>query len=58
VRGTVRVGLMNSMRLVDLASILTRYHQQRPLVQIVPQMPAGGSVELVAGGVRAGRAQP
>ena len=49
VRGTVRVGLMNSMRLVDLASILTRYHQQRPLVQIVPQMPAGGSVELVAG---------
>ena len=48
-RGTVRVGIMNSLRLVDLASALTRYHRERPLVQIVPSTAVGGSVELVAG---------
>ena len=49
VRGTIRVGIMNSLRLIDLASALTRYHQQRPQVQIVPHTAGGGSVELVAG---------
>jgi len=49
VRGTVRIGIMNSLRLVDLASALTRYHRERPLVQIVPRTAAGGSAELVAG---------
>jgi DNA-binding transcriptional LysR family regulator len=49
VRGTVRIGIMNSLRLIDLASALTRYHRERPLVQIVPRTAVGGSVELVAG---------
>jgi DNA-binding transcriptional LysR family regulator len=49
VRGTIRVGIMNSVRLVDLASVLTRYHEERPLVQIVPHTAVGGSVELAAG---------
>jgi DNA-binding transcriptional LysR family regulator len=49
VRGTITVGIMNSLRLVDLASVLTRYHQDRPLVQIVPHTAVGGSVKLVAG---------
>ena len=40
---------MNSLRLIDLASALTRYHEERPLVQIVPHTAVGGSVELVAG---------
>jgi DNA-binding transcriptional LysR family regulator len=49
VRGTVRVGIMNSLRLIDLATALTRYHRERPLVQIVPRTAVGGSVELVSG---------
>lgn len=49
VRGTVRIGIMHSLTLVDLAAVLTRYHEERPLVQIVPRMGPGGSVELVAG---------
>jgi DNA-binding transcriptional LysR family regulator len=49
VRGTVRIGIMNSLRLIDLASALTRYHRERPLVQIVPHTAVGGSAELVAG---------
>jgi DNA-binding transcriptional LysR family regulator len=49
VRGTVHIGIMHSLTLVDLATVLTRYHAERPLVQIVPHMVAGGSVELVAG---------
>jgi DNA-binding transcriptional LysR family regulator len=49
VRGTVHVGIINSLRLIDLASVLTRYHEERPLVQIVPHTAVGGSVELVAG---------
>jgi DNA-binding transcriptional LysR family regulator len=50
VRGTIHVGIMNSLRLIDLASVLTRYHEERPLVQIVPHTAVGGSAEL-AGGV-------
>ena len=49
VRGTVHVGIMNSLRLIDLAAVLTRYHEERPLVQLVPHTVVGGSVELVAG---------
>jgi len=49
VRGTITVGIMNSLRLIDLASALTRYHRERPLVRIVPHTAGGGSVELVAG---------
>jgi len=49
VRGTVRVGIINSLRLIDLASVLTRYHEERPLVQIVPHTVVGGSAELVTG---------
>jgi len=49
VRGTVRVGIMNSLRLIDLAAVLMRYHEERPLVRIVPHTAVGGSGELIAG---------
>ena len=49
VRGTVRIGILNSLRLIDFATVLTRYHDERPLVQIVPRTAVGGSAELVAG---------
>ena len=53
-RGTVHLGIMHSLTLVDLAAVLTRYHQERPQVRIVPHTSLGGSAELVAG-VREGR---
>jgi DNA-binding transcriptional LysR family regulator len=36
VRGTVRVGIMQSMVLVDLAELLARFRDQRPFVRIEP----------------------
>ena len=55
VRGTLRLGVMHSLALVDLAGLLTRFHQDRPGVRIEPQAVAtGGSVEL-ADAVRGGR---
>lgn len=49
VRGTVHVGIMHSLTLVDLAAVLTRYHEERPQVRIVPHTAPGGSAELAAG---------
>lgn len=46
-RGSVRVGIMHSMTVIDLAAVLTRYHRERPQVQIIPSAAEGGSVELV-----------
>jgi DNA-binding transcriptional LysR family regulator len=48
VRGTVHVGIVQSLTLIDLAGVLTRYHEAHPLVQIVPHTATGGSAELVA----------
>jgi DNA-binding transcriptional LysR family regulator len=46
VRGTVRVGIMRSLALIDLAVLLTRYHREHPDVRLVPSPAEGGSVEL------------
>ena len=54
VRGTVHVGIMQSLTLFDLAAVLTRYHALHPLVQIVPHTAVGGSAELVAGVLEGG----
>ena len=47
IRGTVRIGIMQSLVLVDLATVLTRYHRERPQVQILPRTAPGGSAQLV-----------
>jgi DNA-binding transcriptional LysR family regulator len=47
-RGTVHLGIMQALTLFDLAAVLTRYHAEFPLVQIVPHTMRGGSAELVA----------
>lgn len=52
-RGTIRIGLMQALPLVDVADILARYHRERRLVQIRPQPAEGGSAAL-ADAVRAG----
>lgn len=46
VRGSVRVGIMHSLSLINLGNLLTDYHRQRPQVQIVPVAAPGGSAEL------------
>jgi DNA-binding transcriptional LysR family regulator len=45
-RGTIRLGIMHSLALIDLAALLTRYHRERPLVRLLPSAAAGGSAEL------------
>ena len=54
VRGTVRVGIMHSLGLIDLAGLLTRYHHEHPEVRLIPRPAEGGSVEL-ANAVSEGR---
>jgi DNA-binding transcriptional LysR family regulator len=48
-RGTVRLGIMHSLSLVDLAGLITAFHRQRPDVQLIPSAAPGGSAELVRG---------
>jgi DNA-binding transcriptional LysR family regulator len=45
-RGTVRIGIMHSLSLIDLAALLTEYHRARPQVHLVPRAAHGGSAEL------------
>ncbi len=45
-RGTVRIGIMHSLALIDLAGLLTAFHRERPLVRIEPSASEGGSVDL------------
>jgi DNA-binding transcriptional LysR family regulator len=47
-RGTVRVGIMHSLALIDVAGAMVRYRAERPQVQIVPKTALGGSAELAA----------
>jgi DNA-binding transcriptional LysR family regulator len=46
-RGTVRIGIMHSLALIDLAGLLTDFHRSWPEVQLIPQAAQGGSSELV-----------
>jgi DNA-binding transcriptional LysR family regulator len=45
-RGTVRIGIMHSLSLIDLAGLLTDFHRDRPEVRLLPQAAQGGSAEL------------
>jgi DNA-binding transcriptional LysR family regulator len=46
-RGTVRIGIMHSLSLIDLAGLLTDFHRERPEVHLLPHAAAqGGSSEL------------
>jgi DNA-binding transcriptional LysR family regulator len=42
----VRVGIMHSLALIDLAALLTRYHREHPDVRLVPSPAEGGSADL------------
>jgi DNA-binding transcriptional LysR family regulator len=54
VRGTLRIGIMQSLTLVDVASLLARFHDLHPRVEIQTRPAPGGSVAL-AEDVRRGR---
>jgi DNA-binding transcriptional LysR family regulator len=41
-RGTLRLGLMQSLTLVDVAGLIARFHRERPLVTIRPRPATGG----------------
>jgi DNA-binding transcriptional LysR family regulator len=45
-RGTLRLGLMQSLTLVDVAGLIARFHRERPLVSIQPRPATGGSASL------------
>jgi DNA-binding transcriptional LysR family regulator len=54
VRGTLRIGMMQSLTIVDVASLLARFHSRHPGVEIQTRPAVGGSVAL-AEEVRRGR---
>ena len=48
-RGTLRLGMMQVISLVDVGSLLARFHRERPLVDIMPKSAPGGSAEMTQG---------
>jgi DNA-binding transcriptional LysR family regulator len=52
-RGTLRLGMMQVIRLVDFGALIARFHRDRPLVDIQPRAAPGGSATLI-GDVRRG----
>jgi DNA-binding transcriptional LysR family regulator len=46
-RGTLRLGMMQVIGLVDVAALIARFHRDRPLVDIQPRAAAGGSAALI-----------
>jgi len=46
-RGTLRLGMMQVINLVDVGSLVARFHRERPLVEIMPRAAPGGSVQLM-----------
>ncbi len=47
-RGTLRIGLMQSFTFLDIADLLGEFHRQHPAVEIQVRPSAGGSVALAA----------
>ena len=45
-RGTIRIGIMHSLSLIDLAGLLTDFHRDWPEVRLIPLAAQGGSSEL------------
>jgi DNA-binding transcriptional LysR family regulator len=46
-RGTLRLGMMQVISLVDVGSLVARFHRERPLVEIRPKAVSGGSAALI-----------
>jgi DNA-binding transcriptional LysR family regulator len=46
-RGTLHIGIMQSLSAIDLAGVLTRFRRDQPNVELRPRATRGGSAELV-----------
>jgi DNA-binding transcriptional LysR family regulator len=47
-RGTLRLGMMQVISVVDVGSLIARFHRERPLVDIQPRAAAGGSAAMIS----------
>jgi DNA-binding transcriptional LysR family regulator len=47
-RGTLRLGMMQVISVVDVSSLIARFHRERPLVDIQPRTALGGSAALIS----------
>jgi DNA-binding transcriptional LysR family regulator len=47
-RGTLRLGMMQLLSLVDVGALITRFHRARPLVEIRPRTAPGGSAAMMS----------
>jgi DNA-binding transcriptional LysR family regulator len=48
-RGTLRLGMMQVISVVEVGSLIAAFHRERPLVDIQPRTASGGSAALIAG---------
>ena len=47
-RGTLRLGMMQVISVLDVGSLIARFHRERPLVDIRPRTAAGGSAAMIS----------
>ena len=47
-RGTLRLGMMQVIGVVDPGSLIARFHRERPLVDIRPRTAPGGSAAMIS----------
>jgi DNA-binding transcriptional LysR family regulator len=47
-RGTLRLGMIQVTNVVDVGSLIARFHRERPLVDIRPRAAVGGSAEMIS----------
>jgi DNA-binding transcriptional LysR family regulator len=48
-RGTLRLGMMQVISVMDVGALIARFHRERPLVEILPRTAPGGSAALISG---------
>jgi len=47
-RGSLRLGMIQVTNVVDVGSLIARFHRERPLVDIRPRAALGGSAEMIS----------
>jgi DNA-binding transcriptional LysR family regulator len=47
-RGTLRLGMMQVISMVDVGALIARFHRDRPLVDIRPRTAPGGSAAMIS----------
>ncbi|MFY9927240.1 MAG: LysR family transcriptional regulator [Streptosporangiaceae bacterium] len=47
-RGTLRLGMMQVISMVDVGSLIAAFHRERPLVDIRPRTAPGGSAAMIS----------